>query len=118
MNKELGLAFNPANKKFIEMMSGLQNLMLKKENKRFFLDASAECEKKLSSSFIGSSNKLTGWLIAIDEIDSFVAAFERNDLEVYVNQKINVWSYWDGECSGGWLYSFEGPIFGEVDTRC
>ena len=115
MNTELGLTFEPQKMKFKEMLVGLQSLIKKKENGIFFLDASAECEMKFSSSFVGPSNKMSGWVINEKEVDSFVKAYNSNDLELFKNKRITVWSYWDGEYSGGWLYSFEGPIFGEVD---
>ena len=64
MNMKLGLSFEPQNRKFKEMMVGLQSLVKIKKSKLFFLDASAECEKRFSSStgqlygFIGTASIL------------------------------------------------------------
>ena len=111
----LGLMFKPKNRKFMQMMDGLQNLVKTRNNGYFFLDASADCENKFSSRFTGPSNKLYGWLIAQDNIETFFETFRHGNLSEYANQKFHIWAYWDGEYSGDWLYSFDGPTFGEID---
>lgn len=83
MDEELGLNFVPLNRKFKEMMVGLQSIMQKKENKLFILNASADCEKRFSSSFTGPSNKLSGWAINKEEFDSFVKAHRINALGLF-----------------------------------
>lgn len=115
MNKELGLSFEPQNNKFRDMMKGLQKNIGKNMDKIFFLDASSTCEKIFSTSFMGTSNKLSGWLLREEELDCFIKAYKSKEIEKFKSNRVTLWSYWYGEYEHGWLYSFKGPIFGEKD---
>ncbi len=116
MDIELGLSFEPKDKKFIEMMRGIQKLVWTRYGMCFFLDASKAAEEKYSLKFTGPSNKMSGWLIAKKDVADFALAYVLGkELVDYKVKRINIWTYWDGEYSGEWIYSFDGAIFGEID---
>lgn len=121
MRLDIGLKFDPQGESFVEMISGLQQLVGRDEYK-FYLDADQDCEALFSNSFWGPSNKMRGWFIPLEKCITFESDFIHDcNMKRWEIFEGFVWSYYDGEIYPpikmhyGWLYSFRKGIFGEVD---
>lgn len=112
--KVIGLRFIPE-ERFAEMFDGLQNLVNKKYESVFFLDASKEATKKMKYNVFDGSNKLNGWIIPKDKVEEFDLLFSQNlDISEWNSYKTSVWAWNDTDMYHSWLYSFKRPIFGET----
>lgn len=109
-----GLKFT-SDDSFGYMFSDLQKLISMKFDGVFFLKATKEASKKMNYSACKGSNKLIGWVIPKDKVTEFKQLFyEKRDISNWDAYKKSVWAWYDTERYHKWLFSFEGPIFGET----
>ena len=115
--KNLRLKFaDSKNYRFSLMCTDLNSLIQRKfPGKIFFVKAEKECLSRFSGSFFGPSNRISGWLIDESQEEIFQDLFESGHIDsAWDDYKISIWSYFDGEYSGKWLFSFRAPSNGEV----
>ena len=112
--KNLRLKFTDCkNYRFSLMCTDLNSLIQRKfPGKIFFVKAEKECLSRFSGSFFGP---ISGWLIDESQEEIFQDLFESGHIDsAWDDYKISIWSYFDGEYSGKWLFSFRAPSIGEV----
>ncbi len=115
--KNLRLKFaDSKNYRFSLMCTDLNSLIQRKfPGKIFFVKAEKECLSRFSGSFFGPPNRISGWLIDESQEDIFQNLFDTGHIDsAWDDYKISIWSYFDGEYSGKWLFSFRAPSNGEV----
>jgi hypothetical protein len=115
--KNLRLKFADCkNYRFSLMCTDLNSLIQKEfPGKIFFVKAEKECLSRFSGSFFGPSNRISGWLIDESEEEIFQNLFDSGYIDsAWDDYEISIWSYFDGEYSGKWLFSFRAPSIGEV----
>lgn len=115
--KNLRLRFDYTdNYRFSLMCLNLEGLIHNKyPGKIFFVDADKDCLTRFSGSFLGPSNRVTGWLIDEEKEQIFQKEFVSGHVgEEWKCYKQSIWAYNDGEYSGKWLFAFRCPFMGEV----
>lgn len=109
----IGLNFIP-DRLFRDMFVRLQRTVFNQFAGVFFLNATRKAAKKMKGSFL-CSYKLNGWIIPIDKIAEFEQLFyEKKDISDWDEYRRSIWAWNDTEGYHEWLFSFEGPIFGET----
>ena len=115
--KNLRLKFaDDRNYRFSLMCTDLNSLIQRIfPGKIFFVKAEKECLSRFSGSLLGPSNRISGWLINENQEEIFQNLYDSGDIDsAWDDYKISIWSYFDGEYSGKWLFSFRAPRIGEV----
>ena len=119
MNKQrkkriIGLNFTP-DRPFRRMFMKLQGAVFSQFAGVFFLDATKRAVKKIEYGNFSCSYKLNGWVIPIDKVMTFEQLFwQKKDLDDWDEYKKSVWAWDDTEGYHGCLFSFDGPVFGEI----
>lgn len=114
MLSNLKLRFDDNKNDSFRSMCGSLSILLSRLFPRqiFYIDAEEECLSRFSSSFLGPTNRINGWLIAKDEQDDFHDQFFSRIIDPHWdNSQLTIWAYFDGERTGEWLFSFKGPVF-------
>jgi len=117
MLHNLKLRFDYDNKgRFSSLCTELSGLLrIKYPGKVFCFDAQEECLSRFSSNFWGPTNRINGWLIKEEDIGLFDVELSNNNVgSEWDEYRFSIWAYFGGEYTGKWLFSTNGPIFGEV----